>query len=348
MTDLSQRWIERDHDVTLITEHDQSTDAYAVHPQVRRVILESGRTARNLQHLLSAVRALRIEIRRTDPQVLVSLGAPHGLIAGLAALGLRCRSVIFELGVPWQVPTRKAKWIRHIAYGFADAVACRTEAVGDWLEKHPRVRRSCVIPRSVRWPIAAAAPETLPDSVCPRQRKLILAASRLAPEKNLAALIRAFAVVVRTRPDWTVVILGDGPCRQELERQIAALGLEDKVLLPGRAGNIGIWYQRASLFALSSLHEGGPNSLVEALAYGVPVLSFDCDAGPRTIIRHGVDGILVPPADDDALSDGLRLLMDDAQLRADMGLRALEARERFSEEKCLQAWDDLFRALDVS
>lgn len=85
--------------------------------------------------------------------------------------------------------------------------------------------------------------------------------------------------------------------------------------------------------------------MLEAMACGVPAVSFDCDMGPRTIIREGVDGLLVPPQDEAALTAALARLMDDEDLRARMAGRATEVRERFSEAKMLTAWDALFEEI---
>jgi glycosyltransferase involved in cell wall biosynthesis len=145
--------------------------------------------------------------------------------------------------------------------------------------------------------------------------------------------------------DWGLVILGEGPERAALESCVRALGLERRVLLPGQAGNMHDWYKRASLFVLSSLFEGFPVVLLEAMAAGVPVVSFDCAAGPREIIRHGVDGVLVPVGDETALAKSMRALMNDARLRAEMAGHAIAVRERFSEERVLALWDEAFKAV---
>jgi glycosyltransferase involved in cell wall biosynthesis len=228
-----------------------------------------------------------------------------------------------------------------------DAVTSENAAISDWLGANTWTRRPVVIPKSVRWPLSEDAPALSPDVACTAGHKIILAAGRLAPVKGFDSLLRAFARVAEGRDDWDLVIVGEGPCRKQLESHIGALGMQDRVRLPGQVGNMAAWYERATIFAVSSLHEGGPNTLIEALAYGVPAVSFDCDTGPRTIIRDNVDGILVPPRNETALADGLASLMDDAALRARMAARAVEARERFSEEHTLEKWDELFQLIGV-
>ena len=130
----------------------------------------------------------------------------------------------------------------------------------------------------------------------------ILAAGRLTPQKGFDLLIEAFARLAAAHPDWRLRICGGGPEREELERLIDQHGLADVVSLTGRVKRLGEEMARASLFVLSSRFEGFPLILVEAMSKGLPVVSFDCPTGPREVIHDHRNGILVPPADIDALA----------------------------------------------
>ena len=140
--------------------------------------------------------------------------------------------------------------------------------------------------------------------------------------------------------------MGDGPDRQTLEAQITATGLGGRVHLAGRAGNVGQWYAAADLYVMSSRFEGFPNTLVEAMAHGLPAVSFDCDTGPRDIIRHGIDGLLVPVENEAALEMALRQLMANDALRSQLGVKAQEVRQRFSMELVAKRWEKLFQKVE--
>ena len=129
---------------------------------------------------------------------------------------------------------------------------------------------------------------------------------------------------------------------------MAVAGLAERVLLPGRAGNVGDWYAASSLYVMSSRFEGFPNTLAEAMACGLPAVSFDCDTGPRDIIRHEVDGLLVPAGDAAALEAALRRLMADPALRGRFAARASEVRERFSLASVSARWEQLFRQMQAA
>jgi glycosyltransferase involved in cell wall biosynthesis len=170
----------------------------------------------------------------------------------------------------------------------------------------------------------------------PPDRLVVGAVGRLSPEKGFDDLIRASAPLLTAGLDFEVWIVGDGPARPALERQIRAGGLEDRVRL------LGFWpepvelYHALDLFALSSRREGLPNVVLEALAMEVPVIATRVGGVPE-IIGHGQTGLLCPPADPTALAAALRTLMADPSLRARLARagRALVERE-FSFSRRMQ------------
>jgi glycosyltransferase involved in cell wall biosynthesis len=158
----------------------------------------------------------------------------------------------------------------------------------------------------------------------------------------------AFGSLADQHPQWDLVILGDGPLRSALSEQIQSEGLSNRVFMPGRVGNVGDWYERANLYVLSSRVEGFPNTLAEAMAHGCPAVSFDCDTGPRDLVRHGVDGLLVPPGNITALAHALSQLMSNDALRAKMAAQASDVRNRYSMQRILDLWDALFTDICAS
>src|SRR2546423_7411804 len=158
---------------------------------------------------------------------------------------------------------------------------------------------------------------------------------RFTQEKGFASLIRAFGVVACKHPEWTLEIWGDGPVREELVEVTRQHGLHDRVILPGYTSSPHERMRNADLFVLSSRTEGFPNVLCEALACGLPVVSFDCPCGPREIVRHGVDGVLVPNGDIDALAVALGEMMGDHQRRSSFASSAPEILERFGTQSVM-------------
>lgn len=161
--------------------------------------------------------------------------------------------------------------------------------------------------------------QSLPGDLVPARHNIVLAAGRLKPQKGFDLLIRAFAPVVASHPDWSLHIYGDGSLRPELQQQIDDLGLADHVSLLPTTHELGLQMGRAGMFALSSRYEGFGRVLIEALSKGLPVVSFDCPRGPADILTHGQDGLLVPAEDVAALSQAMLRLIEDPRLRERLG-----------------------------
>lgn len=174
-------------------------------------------------------------------------------------------------------------------------------------------------------------------------QRSLLAVGRLAPQKGYDRLIAAFSALASDFPEWQLHIVGEGPCRKELEESVSILGLTSRICLPGAVGNLADWYQSADVFVMTSRFEGFPNTLAEALSYGLPAVSVDCDTGPRDIIRHGIDGLLVPQGDHALLVGAMTTLMTHDDLRVRYGQRAMEAPRRFSPQRISGIWENLFR-----
>jgi glycosyltransferase involved in cell wall biosynthesis len=185
-------------------------------------------------------------------------------------------------------------------------------------------------------------PELTSDLSAP----VVVAAGRYAGEKGYDRLIDAFAAVAGRHPGWTLKIFGHGPLQGALRKQAERLGLADRVLLPGLAADIEAELRASSVFALSSIHEGLPMALAEAMACGLPCVAFDCAPGVREIVTDGVDGIVVPPRDVEALAEGLDRLMGDEALRRRLGSAARTSVRRFAPDQVLAQWEDLFALAD--
>jgi glycosyltransferase involved in cell wall biosynthesis len=181
-----------------------------------------------------------------------------------------------------------------------------------------------------------------PDTASDLSSDVVVAAGRLAPEKGYDRLVEAFARVAGKHPGWVLRIYGTGPLRGRLEKQVESLGLTDRVELPGLADDIEKALLGSSVFALSSIHEGLPMALAEGMACGLACVAFDCAPGVREMITDGVDGIVVPPRNVEALADGLERLMSDEALRRSYGAAARESITRFAPDQVLAQWEAVF------
>ena len=342
---LANAWADRGHSVVIVTYGANSNDGYTVSNKVVVVEHDLTNRGRNLIHrmimIVRRIVTIRKDVVSFDPDFVVGVMAHVAFIVSIAAFGRR------TIGCEHTFPPRSVsgtleRLCRWAGYGLLGRVTALTEEAASWLRVNTLARSVVTIANPLRWPVPDQPPRVSPDSVCVDGRKILLAAGRLEHVKGFDILLAAFARVSAEHSNWDLVVVGEGPERAELGARIDALGLGARAFLPGRVGNMGEWYQRADLFVLSSRNEGLPSALIEAMAYGVPAVSFDCQQGPRDIIRDGIDGLLVPNGEIPALASTLAELMADSDRRDVMGKAATHVRERFSEHAILQQWDELF------
>jgi len=343
--DLSAHWARAGWQVMVVTQADATGDAYALHPAVQREVLHTEGAGGGLRGALAnvrRVRALRRVLRRFQPDIVLGMMTTASVLAVLAARGLPCRVIATEhTHPPSQALSGLWQRLRRLTYPRAARVVALTRGTADWLARHVPGSRLAVIPNPVHWPLSRGEPVLDPPPADGRRR--LLAVGRLHPDKGFDLLIQAYSRIAGQHPDWDLVILGEGDERPRLQAQIDAAGLQTRVAMPGRVGNVGDWYRAADLYVLSSRFEGLSNTLLESLASGLAAVCFDCDTGPREVVRDGVDGVLVRPNGDvPALAAALSALMDDAAARQALSERAVEARERFSAQRVLGLWQEIF------
>ncbi|MEF8823758.1 MAG: glycosyltransferase [Desulfohalobiaceae bacterium] len=212
--------------------------------------------------------------------------------------------------------TRLEKALRiypmRLLYPWADGIIAVSDGVADDLAAVTHIPRSgiSVLANPVITPELhrMAAQESLSEWFSRAEPALIVAVGRLTRQKGFDVLLSAFAELLRHRRA-SLLILGEGPERQKLERQAEELGLGDRVHLPGFDANPYAYLARADLFVLSSRFEGSPNVLKEALALGTPVVATDCRSGPREILKDGRYGPLVPVDDPKSLAEAMERVL---------------------------------------
>jgi len=170
-----------------------------------------------------------------------------------------------------------------------------------------------------------------------REFSLLITAGGLRKQKDHITLIDAIAKVRRNN-DCRLLILGEGPLRNELTARARELGIEDAIDMPGFVNNPYAWMSRADCFALSSLWEGFPNVLVEALSLGTPLVSTDCPSGPKEILQDGRYGKLVPMSDSEALAKAIERTLNGEIERFD----PMEAVEKFTARYASRSYLEVF------
>ena len=346
--DLSSYWHRLGYKVSVVTQLEPDTDVYPLAQGVQRHVLhtayDTGGGLRGLWANWRRARRLRALIKKHRPDCVLGMMTTSSVLSVMASRGLKNRVIAMEHTHPpkQKLPDAWQK-MRHWAYQRTDAVVTLTSATAQWVRQHIPGTQVHVIPNAVRWPLPAMEPQV--DSHKTPGRYRLLAVGRYHEVKGFDRLIEAFGMLAKYFPDWDLAIVGDGAQREALSEQIDALGLQERVQLVGQVGNIQDWYESADIYVLSSRYEGLSNSLLEAMACGLPVVAVDCDVGPREIIRNDIDGVLVSPADDiEALAAHLSDLMGRPLHRTALARRAVDVRDRFSVARIMTLWEAVLRA----
>lgn len=361
-TTMANYWAERGRQVGILTTHfGGESSCYVLHPRVTHLDLSSPRfnslptdlkviaplvglisacspseravLTRTVTHILK----LRGAILSTRPDLVISYIDRTNISVLLATHGLGLPVIVSEQSDPSENFTGEGwELLRRRLYPQASYVTVLTEESLRYFSSVAGIRGR-IIPNLLT-PDVFSSSDKMPQH---KNGKTLMAMGRLGHEKGFDLLLNAFALVAGRHTDWTLEIVGEGPVRDYLESCVQKRGLGERVRMPGFTRRPFDAMRRADLFVLSSLEEGFGNVLIEAMACGLAVVSFDCPSGPRHIIRDGVDGLLVPPRDTEAMAAALDRLMGDEAERKRLAARAPEVVERFGLEKVMSMWEEL-------
>jgi GalNAc-alpha-(1->4)-GalNAc-alpha-(1->3)-diNAcBac-PP-undecaprenol alpha-1,4-N-acetyl-D-galactosaminyltransferase len=292
--------------------------------------------------LLKAFARMRSGLLRTKPQVVISF---------LDRINVRVLMTTIGTGIPVIVSERidpsftlmSPSWVklRETFYPRAAMVVVQTRAGARYFENKVG-QKLVVIPNQVTVPQSS---HTLDVNGVGRGKKNIVGMGRLDKQKGFDLLILAFAAIAKDYPDWQLTIYGEGEERSNLEQLVASAGVSASVLLPGKTSDPAMVFKQAEIFVLSSRFEGFPNVLCEAMACGCASISTRCPTGPEEIVTDEVDGLLVPVEDVPALSNSLKRLIDDPDLRTGFKGSAPSIMGRYREEVVMDEWEKVVRSV---
>ena len=224
-------------------------------------------------------------------------------------------------------------------YGQMDIHLSLTDADADaWARAKPGMSNVGAMPNPLM-----TVPKTLPTL----DEKTVVTLRRLSHDKGIDMLLEAWAQVGPQHPDWSLKIYGAGPDEQALRAQARELSFDDKQIFQGKTSDIDSALSAASVYALPSREEGFPIAVMEAMAYGLPTVAFDCAPGIRELIHDEVSGGLVVTAGNvPGFAAGLHRLIEDRELRGRLGAAGRESVQRFTPDSIVERWESLFALLD--
>ncbi|CAJ0681120.1 GalNAc-alpha-(1-_4)-GalNAc-alpha-(1-_3)-diNAcBac-PP-undecaprenol alpha-1,4-N-acetyl-D-galactosaminyltransferase [Ralstonia mannitolilytica] len=326
---------EQGYTVTILSLWDPAS-CFALHPTIRHEALFTERPSFKRAYM-ATVAGIRRHLKAHRIDVLVQVDTMLSLFALPAALGLGVRHIAWEhCHFDEDLGRRARRWARRLAARYCTNVVVLTERDRKrWLE--------ALRPRSSIVCIPNPLPFALPAQPAPRTSKTVLAVGRLVHTKGFDVLLNAWALVTQRMPDWKLMIVGEGEERQALETLRDQLGLRANVALPGAFSDITKAYEQASIFCLSSRYEGFGLVLIEAMAFGLPIVSTTCETGPRELLEDKRDAIMVDVDDHLALANALFDLISNHAEADKLARGAGEKAKLFSMERIAREWNALLR-----
>lgn len=330
MSELANEWANNGHQVKIILLV-KSDVFYTLNPKVELVALNfdndnSHIITRSISSLGILFR-LRQQIKSSHPDFVMSFMDKYNVITIVSSFFLKVNVFISDRANPFEPIPKPVEIARRMVYRFAKGIIAQTSLAKEVLFEKTKNSNIKVIPNPING---------FSSTVKSDKEPIILNVGRLVREKGQHYLIEMMANL--QSDDWKLVILGDGPLREPLQEQIDKLNLNDKVFLKGTVSNVEEWLAKSSVFAFSSISEGFPNALVEAMASGLPCVSFDCDAGPRDIINHQKNGFLIPLGDVKSFTNAVQNLIDDSNYRKEIGTEASKISELLNSKSIAEKY----------
>jgi glycosyltransferase involved in cell wall biosynthesis len=269
---------------------------------------------------------LRKIIKKINPYSVLSFGEYWNSLVLISLLGTGLRIYVSDRCQPDKRLGKGHDFLRKMLYPGASGIIAQTGKAKEIYSLQNLNRNIHVIGNPVR---------PIPVNGDIKREKIVLSVGRLIKTKNHDKLMEIFLKI--SKPEWKLVIVGYDHLGQNisdrLNRIISENNAKDRILLEGKQADVETYYLKSSIFAFTSESEGFPNVIGEAMSAGLPVIAFDCVAGPSEMIRDNENGYLVPLFDYDKFRNRLEVLMENEKLRVRFGEQAREDIRKFSIEK---------------
>lgn len=276
------------------------------------------------------VKSLRKFIKEEKPDIVISFMAEPNMRTIVACMGLATKKIISVRNDPEkEYPNLVFRFFAKSLYSFADGIVFQTEDAKKWFSKRIQNKSKIILN-----PIDPVFFETSYNG----NRENIVSVGRLVEQKNHKLLIKAFSNISNDIDD-NLIIFGEGKLKAELEELIREKKLEKRVILAGITNDIPNAIKKAKLFVLSSNYEGLPNSLMEAMSLGIPVISTDCPCGgPKMLLSSVNTNLLVEQQNEHELSVAMKRILLDRPYANEVSLAVKKQAQLFSTNTVFEAW----------
>ena len=332
MSIIASEFADMGHDTSMLLLREKNQTTYKTSNKLKCYQLRYG-TKNKLIIFMKRFKQVRKYIKEIDPDVVISFMWDINIFTILVTLGLNKKVIISERNCPYKQKNTLKNFGEKYIYPLADKIVFQTEEVKQYYRNSVQ-KRGVVIPNPVN--------SQLPYRFNGCREKKIIAAGRLTNQKNFPMLIKAFKKFIYDYPDYILEIYGKGELEIELKELVKNMGIENSVIFQGYTDDLYNKMINAEMYVSSSDFEGISNSMIEALAMGVPSICTDCPVGGAAMmINSGVNGILIPVGDINALYESMCKIASDEKFSKKLSIEATKIREDYSIKKIYEMWKKL-------
>lgn len=325
------------HEIEIMTMSDDEP-SYPLSSGIKRHILLRGNERKSF-YINSYLRFSRLlyYLRTSTPDVYIVMLPATTILLLLLRRVTKSKVIASERSLP-SVYDKKVQLLLKKISKKADGWVFQTPGQKEWYNKYG-IQSGVIIPNAIN-------PAFIGSRYTGERRKTIVSVGSLTKPKNHELLITAFAMIANEFPDYKLVLYGQGNKLDLLQKLVKNLGVDNQVIFSGYSKQIGEDIRDSSLFVLSSDYEGMPNSLMEAMALGLPCVSTDCDGGgARLLINNEINGLLVPKGNKDTLAQAIRRMLLDKEFAEDCGKEAYKISEQLSPKVVYEKWEEYIKEI---
>ena len=322
----------------LVTFSDPGSDFFQVNHVIERyslrLVIETSGIIGKFTNNLMRIYRIREAMMAFKPDIVVSFIAPTNCLTILASAGLDVRVIVSERNDP-RMQSFGRIWdrLRRVLYRFADIVTANSQGAIKGLSDYVIVGKLQYLPNLARYSVDS---EHVTDDA--RRHHYFLSVARLHWQKNHEVMINAFSKVAQALPDWKLVFVGAGERKDHLKNLASQLNLKDRIVFDGQLDEPAEHYRKAGVFIMASKFEGQPNTLLEAMVFGLPVIVSDTIPDVEALVVEPQTGLKCPVNDAHAFADAMLKLAKDNNLRRKLGANGRRFMEKYGEQEILEQW----------